>query len=109
MTSWPVLDVAIGLSFLFFILSIVCSSLNEGIATVLNWRAKTLEQWIGSVVADPTQLQRIAPAIKQILTDANVPDAAQVSVNGAVAAAVADTSSTITQVKQKIADALKAV
>jgi hypothetical protein len=108
-TGWPVLDVAIGLSFMFFVLSIVCSSLNEGIATVLNWRAKTLELWIGNVLSDPTQLQRIAPAIKDNLARANVPENAQAAVAGTVAAAVADTSITIAQIKAKIADALKAV
>jgi hypothetical protein len=107
LTGWPVLDVAIGLSFMFFVLSVVCSSINEGIATVLNWRAKTLEQWIGSVLADPTQLQPIAPGIDKILTDANVPKELHDAVAGSAATAVADTSNTITQIKGKLADALK--
>jgi hypothetical protein len=45
-TSYPALDVFIGLAFFYFLLSIVCSSINEGIATALNLRAKTLEAGI---------------------------------------------------------------
>jgi hypothetical protein len=51
-TSYPALDVLIGLAFFYFLLSIVCSSINEGVATALNLRAKTLaagiEQLLGS-------------------------------------------------------------
>jgi hypothetical protein len=36
------LDVAIGLVFLFFVLSIVVSAINELVASVLRWRSKTL-------------------------------------------------------------------
>jgi hypothetical protein len=45
------LDVLIGLFFLFFLLSIVCSAINEGIATALGLRAKTLEQGIRNLLA----------------------------------------------------------
>jgi hypothetical protein len=44
------LDVLIGLIFLFFLLSIVCSSANEAIAVVLGLRAKNLEQGIRSLL-----------------------------------------------------------
>jgi hypothetical protein len=47
----PALDVAIGLAFVYFLLSTVCSAFNEGIATVLGWRAKTLEDAIGNLLA----------------------------------------------------------
>jgi hypothetical protein len=48
----PALDVALGLAFLYFLLSTVCSAINEGIASVLGWRAKTLEDAIGNFLAD---------------------------------------------------------
>jgi hypothetical protein len=48
----PALDVALGLAFLFFLLSTVCSAVNEGIATVLGWRAKTLEDAVGNLLAE---------------------------------------------------------
>ena len=42
----PILDVAIGLSFVFFLLAVIASAVNEGIASVLNWRGKTLESGV---------------------------------------------------------------
>ena len=48
----PALDVALGLAFLYFLLSTVCSAINEAIATVLGWRAKTLEQAVANFLAD---------------------------------------------------------
>jgi hypothetical protein len=49
----PALEVIIGLAFLYFLLSTVCSAINEGIANVLGWRAKTLEDAIRNMVGDP--------------------------------------------------------
>jgi hypothetical protein len=51
-TGDPAIDVAIGLAFFFFLLSIVCSSVNEAIATWLKLRAGTLEAGIRSVLSD---------------------------------------------------------
>jgi hypothetical protein len=44
------LDVAIGLAALFFLLSTAISAINEGIANLLGWRAKTLEDAIQNMV-----------------------------------------------------------
>ncbi len=49
----PALDVAIGFVALFFLLSTVCSAINEGIANMLGWRARTLEDAIRSLVGEP--------------------------------------------------------
>jgi hypothetical protein len=46
------LEVAIGLVALFFLLSTVISAINEGIASVLGWRAKTLEDAIRNMLGD---------------------------------------------------------
>jgi len=43
MTNFPALEVVIGLSFVFFIFSLICSAVVEWIATKLNWRARMLE------------------------------------------------------------------
>lgn len=48
----PALDVAIGLAFLFFLLSTACSAVNEAIANVLGWRAKTLEDALHKLLGD---------------------------------------------------------
>lgn len=44
--SLPILDVAIGLSFIYLLLSLICTSINELLAGVLNLRGKYLEMGI---------------------------------------------------------------
>jgi len=53
LSGFPALDVVIGMFFLYFLLSTVLSSINEAIANLLGWRAKTLEDAIRSLVDDP--------------------------------------------------------
>ena len=50
--GFAVLDVAIGLATLFFLLSTALSALNEGLSNVLGWRAKTLEDALRNLVGD---------------------------------------------------------
>src|SRR5580765_4034788 len=50
LSGMPAVDVLIGLFFLYFLLSIVCSSINEGISSILRTRAKFLEQGIRSLL-----------------------------------------------------------
>lgn len=52
LTGFPALDVAIGLAFMYFLLSIVCSSIQEGVSTVLKLRADNLEKGIRTLIAD---------------------------------------------------------
>jgi hypothetical protein len=49
-TDLPTLDVAIGLAFLFFLLSIICSSISEIIASLFRIRAKNLETGIRTLL-----------------------------------------------------------
>jgi hypothetical protein len=49
MSHFPALDVVIGLSFIFFIFSLICSAVTEWIATRLEWRAKMLEVAIANL------------------------------------------------------------
>jgi hypothetical protein len=51
-TGQPALDVAIGLFFAFFLLSVLCSAINEAIATTFAWRSKTLLAALRSMLAD---------------------------------------------------------
>src|ERR1700729_3805445 len=48
----PILDVAIGLSFVFFLLALIASAVGEGIAGVLNLRGKTLEAGLEGMLKD---------------------------------------------------------
>jgi hypothetical protein len=46
------IDVAIGLAFVFALLSLICSSLTEMVSQILRWRARTLEMGIRSLISD---------------------------------------------------------
>lgn len=48
----PALEVAIGLAFVFFLLSVVASAITEGIAWATNQRAKTLEKGLKGMFGD---------------------------------------------------------
>jgi hypothetical protein len=60
LTGFPALDVAIGLAFLFFLLSTICSAINEGIAAVFAWRAKNLEDAIARLLGEAVQKDKKA-------------------------------------------------
>lgn len=53
MTSFPYLDLAIAISFVYLLMALVCSTVNETIAGVLNSRGKTLEKGISALLHDP--------------------------------------------------------
>ncbi len=55
MLNFPALDVAVGVIFVYFILAIVCSGLNEAIASLGRWRAQDLERGLWELLQDPTQ------------------------------------------------------
>jgi hypothetical protein len=55
MLNFPALDVAIGLIFVFFILSVVCSGINEAIASAARWRAQDLERGLWELLEDPSR------------------------------------------------------
>jgi hypothetical protein len=49
-TASPAIDVALGLVFMFFLLSLICSTVNELIAALFRWRAGLLEQGLRSML-----------------------------------------------------------
>jgi hypothetical protein len=53
MSTSQVLEVAVGLMFVYLLFSIACSGIKELIARVLDMRAKTLEAAIQNMLADP--------------------------------------------------------
>src|SRR5690242_20236312 len=56
----PVIETAIGLIFVYLLLSMICSALQEWIAALFALRAKTLELGIRNMlVGDPTTVQKI--------------------------------------------------
>ena len=54
-----ILDVAIGLIFTYFLLSMISSHINEAIATVFNLRAKSLEESIRNLISDPQFVDKV--------------------------------------------------
>jgi hypothetical protein len=65
-TGTTALDVAIGLAFLFFLLSLVVSAVNELIASLLAWRAKNLEEGIRNLLGDETAAFYATPRVKAL-------------------------------------------
>ena len=49
MSGFPILDLVVGIIFVYFLLSIVCSSAVEMVLTIGKYRAKMLERWLRSV------------------------------------------------------------
>ena len=58
-SAFPYLDLAIGMSFIYLLIALVCTTINESIAGILNSRGKTLANGITELLRDP--------ALKQLL------------------------------------------
>jgi hypothetical protein len=54
------IDVAIGLAFVYVVLSLVCSIANETVASVLGWRAKFLREGLANLLTNPRIDERTA-------------------------------------------------
>lgn len=68
MLNFPALDVAIGLIFVFFILALVCSGINEAIAGWMRWRAQDLERGLWELLQDPDKKEKAAEALELLKT-----------------------------------------
>jgi hypothetical protein len=53
MMSFPAVDVAIGLSFAYFLFSVLSTGITETISRITKMRARTLEKWLKAVFDDP--------------------------------------------------------
>jgi hypothetical protein len=60
MTGYTPLDVALGLVFVYTVLSLACSALNETISSVFAWRAKFLREGIANLVAPSNHADGLA-------------------------------------------------
>lgn len=70
-----VLEVAVGLSFLFATLSLIASGAHEMLAAVLALRAKTLQKGVANLLADPGKAEAIYahPLIRSLYRDKRRP------------------------------------
>lgn len=73
-----ILNVVIGLIFVYLILSLLSSEIQELIATLLQWRAKHLQQSIELLIYGGNKLQSKEVKTEEILNDIN-PEAADLS------------------------------
>jgi len=58
MFGFPILEVAIGLSFVYLLLALICSTVNETIAGITGRRADVLEKGISSLLGDDPDLKK---------------------------------------------------
>ena len=58
MFGLPILEVAIGLSFVYLLLALICTTLNETIAGITGRRADVLEKGINSLLGDDPNLKK---------------------------------------------------
>src|SRR3954447_11843374 len=49
MSGFPILDLVVGVIFIFFLMSIICSSIVEIILTARRIRAQVLEKWLVTI------------------------------------------------------------
>lgn len=70
-----ILDVAIGMVFIYLLISLICSSLNELIEAKMKNRAKDLEKGITNLLGNPALVQRLYahPLVKALYTQGDKP------------------------------------
>lgn len=68
MFNSQILEVAIGLIFVYLLLCLLCSGIKEAVAGVLAWRSKTLEDALKSLIANPELMDDIFknPLIREL-------------------------------------------
>jgi len=59
MLDSPVFDVALGLIFVYLVLSFVCTALNETVASLFAWRADTLREGIANLLGSDEERQKL--------------------------------------------------
>lgn len=64
-----VLEVAIGIVFVYLLLSLICSAAKEGLESILNRRATYLERGIKELLADPSGTGLVKELYKHPLID----------------------------------------
>ena len=65
-TASPAVDVALGLIFLFVLLSLICSTVNEIVAGVLAWRSRFLEDGLHSMLSGTGNASHTGELLKQL-------------------------------------------
>jgi hypothetical protein len=75
MFNSTVLEVGIGLAFVYFLLAVVCSAINETISSFTRHRAKELKKGLESLLGDPQKVRELLdhPLVRGLSRKGNVP------------------------------------
>lgn len=75
MPAFPILDLAIGLSFVYLLLSLLCTTLNEMIASWFKLRSKTLQKGIERMLGDSNLTTKLyqQPLIRSLARNDQTP------------------------------------
>ena len=69
MSGFPIIDLIAGIIFVYFLLSIVCSSVVEIILTGLKARSKLLEEWLYKIFDKQVQVGKTTVSLGQAIMD----------------------------------------
>ena len=69
MSSFPALEVVIGLVFVYFVLSLICSAVTESIASLRGWRAAKLEEGIKNLLSGKESVTAEGRALAEKIYD----------------------------------------
>lgn len=69
MSGFPILDLVAGMIFIFFLLSIICSSGVEMVLTTSKIRAKILEEWLYNIFEKPITIKGKSVSLGQAIMD----------------------------------------
>jgi len=69
MSGFPILDLVVGMIFIYFLLSIICSSAVEIVLSTRQLRAKTLERWLNRIFDKPITINGQSVTLGQAIMD----------------------------------------
>jgi hypothetical protein len=69
MSNFPALEVVIGLTFVYFVLSLICSAVTESIASRRGWRAAKLEDGVKNLLSGSSEISPEGKALAQDVYD----------------------------------------
>jgi len=81
-TASPAVDVALGLAFLFFLLSLICSTVSEFVAGILSWRSRFLEDGLRSMLSGERDTPQADALVKELAAHSLISGKVATPVNG---------------------------
>ena len=69
MSGFAILDLVVGMIFIYFLLSIICSSVVEIILTYVKARASLLEEWLNGIFSEKTQVGGETKTVGEAIMD----------------------------------------